>query len=95
MSAQLRRAIQDSSRCRFLWVFFPLVVLNSLGGVPAMVQTGLNHVSRSCLVVAIAALGVKTSVMPLARAGWKPFALLLIEPLWMASFVLVVILLRR
>ena len=79
----------------FLWVFVALVVLNSLGGVPAMVQTGLNDVSRACLVVAIAALGVKTSFMQLARAGWKPFALLLIETVWMAAFVLAVILLRR
>ena len=79
----------------FLWVFVALVVLNSLGGVPKIVQTGLNDVSRSCLVVAIAALGVKTSFMQLARAGWKPFALLLIETVWMAAFVLAVILLRR
>ncbi len=79
----------------FLWVFVALVVLNSLGGVPAIVQTGLNDVSRSCLVVAIAALGVKTSFMQLARAGWKPFALLLIETVWMAAFVLIVILMRR
>lgn len=79
----------------FLWVFVALVVLNSLGGVPAYVQSGLNDVSRSCLVVAIAALGVKTSFMQLARAGWKPFALLLIETIWMAAFVLTVILLRR
>jgi len=79
----------------FLWVFVALVVLNSLGGVPAIVQTGLNDVSRACLVVAIAALGVKTSFMQLARAGWKPFALLLIETVWMAAFVLTVILLRR
>ncbi|MEO5607095.1 MAG: putative sulfate exporter family transporter [Polaromonas sp.] len=79
----------------FLWVFVALVVLNSLGGVPKIVQTGLNDVSRSCLVVAIAALGVKTSFMQLARAGWRPFALLLIETVWMAAFVLVVILMRR
>ena len=79
----------------FLWVFVVLVVLNSLGGVPKIVQTGLNDVSRSCLVVAIAALGVKTSFMQLARAGWRPFALLLIETVWMAAFVLVVILMRR
>ncbi|MEO7160588.1 MAG: putative sulfate exporter family transporter [Polaromonas sp.] len=79
----------------FLWVFVALVTLNSLGGVPAIVQTGLNDLSRSCLVVAISALGVKTSFMQLARAGWKPFALLLIETVWMAAFVLAVILLRH
>jgi uncharacterized integral membrane protein (TIGR00698 family) len=79
----------------FLWVFVALVVVNSLGGVPAAVQHGLNDVSRACLVMAISALGVKTSFMQLARAGWRPFALLLIETVWMAAFVLTVILLRN
>lgn len=79
----------------FLWVFVALVALNSLGGVPAIVQIGLNDMSRICLVMAISALGVKTSFMQLARAGWRPFALLLIETLWMAGFVLTIILMRR
>lgn len=72
----------------FLWVFVALVILNSVGGVPQAVQTGLNDISRACLVVAIAALGVKTSFMQLARSGWRPFVLLLVETLWMAAFVL-------
>lgn len=79
----------------FLWVFVGLVIINSMGGVPAAVQTGLNDVSRACLVVAIAALGVKTSFRQLARAGWRPFVLLLVETLWMAAFVLAAILLRH
>jgi uncharacterized integral membrane protein (TIGR00698 family) len=78
----------------FLWLFVALVIVNSVGGVPAVVQTGLNDVSRGCLVVAIAALGVKTSFMQLAQAGWRPFALLLVETLWMAGFVLAAILMR-
>jgi len=79
----------------FLWVFVALVIINSVGGVPAVVQTGLNDVSRGCLVVAIAALGVKTSFMQLAQAGWRPFVLLLVETLWMAGFVLATILMRN
>ena len=78
----------------FLWVFVALVIINSIGGVPAAVQAGLNDVSRACLVVAIAALGIKTSFGQLARAGWRPFLLLLIETLWMAGFVLAAIYLR-
>jgi uncharacterized integral membrane protein (TIGR00698 family) len=78
----------------FLWVFVALVVLNSMGGVPLAVQQGLSTVSRICLVVAIAALGIKTSFRQLARAGWKPFTLLLVETLWMAGFVLTAIFLR-
>ena len=79
----------------FLWVFVALVIINSVGGVPAAVQTGLNDVSRACLVIAIAALGVKTSFRQLARAGWRPFVLLLVETLWMAGFVLAAILMRN
>lgn len=78
----------------FLWVFVAMVIINSVGAVPAVVQTGLNDISRACLVIAIAALGMKTSFRQLARAGWRPFALLLVETLWMAGFVLAAILLR-
>lgn len=79
----------------FLWLFVGLVIINSMGGVPAQVQTGLNDVSRACLVIAIAALGMKTSFMQLARAGWRPFMLLMVETLWMAAFVLAAIVLRH
>ena len=54
----------------------------------------LSGISRACLVVAIAALGVKTSFRELARAGWRPFALLLVETLWLAGVVLGAALLR-
>ena len=78
----------------FLWVFIVLVIVNSAGGVPLALQTGLNDVSRACLVVAIAALGLKTSFRKLSKAGWRPFGLLLVETLWMAGFVLMVIYLK-
>ena len=78
----------------FLWVFVVLVAINSLGFVPAEVGKGLSDFSRLCLVVAIAALGIKTSFQQLAKAGWRPFTLLLVETLWMAAFVLLAIYLR-
>jgi len=78
----------------FLWLFVVMVFANSLNLLPAMVQTGINDASRACLVLAISALGIKTSFAQLARAGWKPFVLLVVETLWMAGFVLVAILLR-
>jgi uncharacterized membrane protein YadS len=58
-------------------------------------QQGLNDLSRGCLVVAIAALGMKTSFAQLARAGWRPLALIVIETVWIAAFVLVVIMLSH
>ena len=87
-------AVKQALAPWFLWVFVALVALNSTGGVPVAVQEGLHHVSRLCLVVAISALGIKTSFRQLALAGWKPFALLLVETLWMAAFVLAAIYLR-
>jgi len=53
-----------------------MVLLNSVGMLPAPLQAGLNDVSRGCLVAAIAALGTKTSFAQLARAGWRPLALI-------------------
>ena len=79
----------------FLWLFVGMVLLNSLGWLSAPVQAGLNDVSRGCLVAAIAALGMKTSFAQLARAGWRPLALIVIETAWIAGFVLTVILLRH
>jgi uncharacterized integral membrane protein (TIGR00698 family) len=75
----------------FLWLFVALVVVNSAGALAAPLQQGLGWVSRACLVVAIAALGMKTSFMQLAAAGWRPLLLILAETLWMAALVLGVI----
>lgn len=74
-----------------LWLFVARVVINSAGALTAPVQQGLGWVSRACLVVAISALGMKTSFMQLARAGWRPIVLILVERLYMAALVLAVI----
>lgn len=79
----------------FLWLFIALVVLNSAGGVPAPVQDGLNWISRACLVVAIVALGMKTSVKELRSFGWRPLVMLLSETVWMAALVLILILVGK
>ena len=78
----------------FLWLFVAMVFANSMHLLTPIVQDGINDASRACLVVAISALGIKTSFAQLARAGWKPFVLLLVETLWMAGLVLAAIWLR-
>jgi uncharacterized integral membrane protein (TIGR00698 family) len=78
----------------FLWLFVAMVALNSAGFLKPAVQHGLNDISRACLVIAISALGLKTSFMQLARGGWRPAVLILIETLWLAALVLVCALLR-
>lgn len=72
----------------FLWLFIAMVVLNSSALLAPAVQQGLAQVSRACLVVAIAALGMKTSFKQLARMGWQPVKLIVAETLWLAGFVL-------
>lgn len=79
----------------FLWLFVAMVATNSLDLVAPRVQHLLSDTSRACLVVAIAALGVKTSFGDLARAGWRPLALLLAETAWLAALVLGYVLTQR
>lgn len=79
----------------FLWLFLALVAINSAGVLPAPVQSGLADAARACLVVAIAALGTKTSIGQLAAAGWRPMALILAETIFLALLVLGVIVFMR
>ena len=79
----------------FLWLFIAMVVVNSAVGLAPWLQQGLGSASRACLVLAIAALGMKTSFAQLARMGWRPVALIVAETLWLALFVLVAVLALR
>ena len=79
----------------FLWVFMAMMLLNSTLGLTPKLQDSLGVASRACLVVAISALGMKTSFVQLARMGWRPLALIVAETLWLAAFVLGAVLLLR
>jgi uncharacterized integral membrane protein (TIGR00698 family) len=94
-SAAARKPARQPLLPWFLWLFVVLVAANSLLTVPAVVQSTLASVSRGCLVLAIAALGMKTSFMQLARLGWRPLALIVIETLWLALFVGAAVVLMR
>lgn len=69
----------------FLWLFVGMVLANSVGLFTPAIQGALDSASRGCLVVAIAALGMKTSFQQLARAGWGSMALILAETVWLAN----------
>lgn len=73
----------------FLVGFMALVLANSLGVVTPRLNEALGQVSRVCLVVAIAALGIKTSFEELVRLGWRPMALMLAETLWLVAIFVV------
>jgi uncharacterized membrane protein YadS len=72
----------------FLVGFATLVVVNSLGGLPDAVASMLQQASRWCLVLAIAALGTRTSLGDLARVGWRPVAIIVGETLFVGLLVL-------
>ena len=72
----------------FMIAFGVLVVLHSAGWIPRAWEPLLGELSRACLVVAIAGLGVRTSFSTLVLAGWRCFALLLAETVWLALWVL-------
>lgn len=73
----------------FLIGFMALVLLNSLGGLTPRFTEALSQVSRVCLVIAISALGIKTSFEELVKLGWRPMALMLLETLWLVAIFVV------
>ncbi len=71
----------------FLIGFAVLVVVNSLGLIPGSVMSFLSQASRWCLIMAIAALGMKTSLGELVHIGWLPLALVIAETLFLFGLV--------
>jgi uncharacterized membrane protein YadS len=67
-------------------VFVALVVVNSLGVLPAWVVDSGNDLSRACLVGAMAAIGMKTHLKDILNVGWRPVALLVLETVFLAVF---------
>ena len=77
----------------FLVAFVLLVLANSLGLIPTAATAVASDLSRWCLVTAIAALGIKTSLEKLAVVGWRPVALMAGETLFLAGLVLAAVML--
>jgi uncharacterized integral membrane protein (TIGR00698 family) len=76
----------------FLFGFAALVAVNSFGLISKPVEAGANDLSRALLVIAIAALGMKTSFGELVKVGWRPVALMVLETAWVGALVLAAVL---
>ena len=72
----------------FVLGFFGLLVVNSLGLVPAVISDIAAHLSRWFLLAAIAAVGLKTSLRDVLNVGAGAIALLVAETAFLAVFVL-------
>ncbi|WP_084657676.1 YeiH family protein [Natronohydrobacter thiooxidans] len=65
----------------FMVLFLALVVLGSAVDLPELLVLKLDTISRACLITAIAALGVKTSLKTLTAVGGGHLAIVVIETL--------------
>ncbi|MBL4800379.1 MAG: YeiH family putative sulfate export transporter [Emcibacter sp.] len=63
----------------FLLGFVALVTLNSLQFIPQEILDALQSASKWLLVMAITAVGMKTSLKDMFSLGWRPLFLILIE----------------
>jgi uncharacterized integral membrane protein (TIGR00698 family) len=72
----------------FLIAFPALVGINSTGVIPEAVTMILIDTSRWCLVIAIAAIGMKTSLKALAEVGHRAIALIVAETVFLALLIL-------
>ena len=72
----------------FVVAFLILATLNSLGLIPASVAQFCSDVSRWALLIAIAAVGMKTSLRRILDVGGQAIWLIVIETIFIAVFVL-------
>jgi uncharacterized integral membrane protein (TIGR00698 family) len=72
----------------FLIVFIALIIVNSAGWVPIEAAQLLTPVSGWCLLTAVAALGVKTSLKALADVGPAPVGAMCLQTLVLAAMAL-------
>jgi uncharacterized integral membrane protein (TIGR00698 family) len=75
----------------FLIAFALLAVANSFGLIPSFMTEPIGSTSRWCLVCAISALGVKTSIEKLSEVGWRPMVLIAAETIFILLLVIVTI----
>ena len=73
----------------FVLGFLALAALNSFGVLPQFAVDGLSQTSRWLLLIAIAAVGMKTNLKQVVSVGGAAIGLILVETLFIAAFILV------
>ncbi|MGB4117924.1 MAG: putative sulfate exporter family transporter [Polaromonas sp.] len=68
----------------FTVAFVLLMLVNSTGWVPSAIQSGASNVSQAFLVLAIAGVGLKTSLQEVTQLGWRPVAMIFLVTLGLA-----------
>ncbi len=68
----------------FTVAFVALMLINSTGWVSSAVQSGASNMSQAFLVLAIAGVGLKTSLQDVSQLGWRPVAMIFLVTLGLA-----------
>ena len=72
----------------FLIAFVCFMLLNSAVDIPTQITSYVTDISRFALVVAIAAIGMKSNLAQITEVGFKPVVILVAESIWIAVLVL-------
>tara|TARA_R110002096_G_scaffold340539_8_gene533675 strand:+ start:6952 stop:8046 length:1095 start_codon:yes stop_codon:yes gene_type:complete len=85
-----KRSGEDAAPRRFIFPFFLIGFLVLVGGnslhlIPDQVSGLLQNSSKWLLVMAITAVGMKTSLKVMFSLGWRPIFLILVETLVLAG----------
>lgn len=63
----------------FVIGFILMAVLNSIGWIPDWMKSPIETLSKAALLMAIAAVGIKSNLREMASIGYAPIALLVLE----------------
>ena len=72
----------------FVIMFLILAAINSFGLIPALLQATLSEFSRWALLIAIVAVGMKTSLKSILDVGGQAIVLVVAETVFIACFIL-------
>jgi uncharacterized integral membrane protein (TIGR00698 family) len=79
----------------FLLLFLIFMLLNSTGVVPVAIQSAASGISQAFLVLAIAGVGLKTSLQSITQLGWRPVAMIVLVTLGLAVMTAAYLLIMR
>lgn len=73
----------------FVVGFLILAILNSIGLIPPFISEAAGNLSRWFLLIAIAAVGLKTSLKKMLDVGGVAIALIVAETVFLGGYVLI------
>ena len=73
----------------FLYFFILLAVANVYGWVPEAIKPFLSVLSNILILLAVAAIAVKTNLRSLLTVGWRPVVLMTIDSVFLFVWIVI------